>query len=111
MEISVEKQGEVTVAAVEGSIDAMTSATLNEAFEEQVAAGNVKLVADLSRVSYTSSAGLRVLLGVTKDSRSKGGDLRLAEVQPNVLKVLELSGFTSILKVMNSVKDAVDSYS
>ena len=73
--------------------------------------GNVKLVAELSKVSYTSSAGLRVLLGATKDSRSKGGDLRLAGVQPNVLKVLELSGFTSILKVLDSLEEAVNSYS
>ena len=111
MEVRVEKQGDVTVAAVEGSIDAMTAATLSEAFEQQIAAGNIKLVADLSQVSYTSSAGLRVLLGATKNSRSKGGDLRLAGVQPKVLKVLELSGFTSILKVLDTLEEAVASYS
>jgi anti-anti-sigma factor len=111
MEIKIEQQEGVTVAAVEGSIDAMTSATLAEAFDAQIAAGNVKLVAELSKVSYTSSAGLRVLLGATKDSRSNGGDLRLAGVQPNVLKVLELSGFTSILKVLDSLEEAVNSYS
>lgn len=111
MEIRIEQHGEITVAAVEGSIDAMTSGALGEAFDEQISAGRVKLVADLREVSYTSSAGLRVLLGATKDSRSKGGDLRLSGVQPNVMKVLDLSGFTSILKVLDNLEDAISSYS
>ena len=111
MEIKIEQRGDITVAAVEGSIDAMTSAALGAAFDKEISAGNVKLVADMSEVSYTSSAGLRVLLGATKDSRSKGGDLRLAEVQANVFKVLDLSGFTSILKVLDTLDEAIASYS
>jgi hypothetical protein len=35
-------------------------------------------------VDYTSSAGLRVLLAVVKEARSRGGDVRLAAVRDNV---------------------------
>jgi anti-anti-sigma factor len=62
-------------------------------------------------VDYTSSAGLRVLLGAIKDTRSQGGDLRLTGVQPDVLKVLNLSGFTNILKMFETVDSAIASYS
>jgi anti-sigma B factor antagonist len=61
-------------------------------------------------VLYTSSAGLRALLATVKDARSRGGDLRLAAVNPAVRKVLDLSGFTSILKVYDEVDEAVASY-
>ena len=73
-------------------------------------AGHHDLVADFSEVDYTSSAGLRVLLGTVKHARSRGGDLRLARPHPEVLKVLNLSGFTSILRVFDTVDDAVESF-
>ena len=75
-----------------------------------IAKGNIKLVADFSGVDYTSSAGLRVLLSAIKETRSQGGDMRLAGVQPDVLKVLNLSGFTSILKIFDTTDLAVASF-
>jgi anti-sigma B factor antagonist len=77
---------------------------------EHVVAGSVRLVADFKAVDYTSSAGLRSLLGALKDSRRQGGDLRLAAVQSSVLRVLSISGFTSIIKVFDDVDSAVASY-
>ena len=61
-------------------------------------------------MDYTSSAGLRVLLGTVKRARSGGGDLRLAGPNPDVRKVLDLSGFTGILKVFETVDDALASF-
>lgn len=111
MEIHDRQVGNVTVIALKGSIDAMTAPKITEFIQGQVAKGNIKLVADLEGVDYTSSAGLRVLLGAIKDTRSQGGDLRLVGVQPDVLKVLSLSGFTNILKMFDNVDAAVASYS
>ena len=79
MDVTVEQQGDVSVVSVTGSIDALTSDQLTQAFEEQIGAGQVSLVADFTGVDYTSSAGLRALLGAMKSSRSGGGDLRLAQ--------------------------------
>jgi anti-anti-sigma factor len=62
-------------------------------------------------VDYTSSAGLRVLLGAIKDTRALGGDIRLAGIQPDVQKVLNLSGFTNILKVFDTLDEATASFS
>jgi anti-anti-sigma factor len=111
MDIHDRQIGDVTVLSLKGSIDAMTAPKITEFIQGQVAKGNIRLVADLEGVDYTSSAGLRVLLGAIKETRSQGGDLRLTGVQPDVLKVLTLSGFTNILKMFNDVDAAVTSYS
>ena len=110
MEVQDKKINEVTVLSLKGSIDALTAPMITEHIQGLVARGNVKLVANLSGVDYTSSAGLRVLLGAIKDTRSQGGDMRLANVQPDVMKVLNLSGFTNILKLYDDVDIAVASY-
>jgi len=110
MEIAVRNEGGVTIVELTGSLDGSTAETLLQSLTEQVSAGQVRLVADFSHVEYTSSAGLRALLGSLKDARQHGGDLRLAAVIPAVFRVLQLSGFTGILKTYDDVATAVRSY-
>jgi anti-sigma B factor antagonist len=110
MEIKDKQVEGVTIITLVGSIDALTAPQITEFIQAQVAKGNTKLVADLNGVDYTSSAGLRVLLGAIKETRTQSGDLRLAGIQPDVQKVLTLSGFTNILKTFDSTDSAVASY-
>lgn len=111
MEIKDKQVDGVTVLSLTGSIDAMTAPKITEFIQGQIAKGSTKLVAEMSGVDYTSSAGLRVLLGAIKETRALGGDLRLTGVQPDVLKVLNLSGFTNILKMFDALDAAIASYS
>jgi anti-sigma B factor antagonist len=111
MEIREKQVNDVTIITIMGSIDALTAPTITEYINMLVSNDNIKLVADFGGVDYTSSAGLRVLLGAVKITRSKGGDLYLADIQPDVEKVLKLSGFTSILKIYPDVDSAVNSFS
>lgn len=111
MEIKDKQVDGVTIITLAGSIDAMTAPKITEFIQGHIAKGDTKLIADLSGVDYTSSAGLRVLLGAIKETRAQSGDLRLTGVQQDVLKVLTLSGFTNILKMFDSLDAALASYS
>ena len=110
METSVEQRGDVVALHITGAVDANTAEGLQQIFMRQVASGHHRLVADLAGVDYTSSAGLRVLLATVKDTRSRGGDLRLAAPHADVRKVLDLSGFSRILRVFATVDEAVQSF-
>jgi anti-sigma B factor antagonist len=110
MELSSESLGSTTVIHVSGSVDSLTADALLAALQSHVDDGRVRLVCDLSAVEYTSSAGLRALLATLKATRQQGGDFRLAAVRPSVHRVLELSGFTSILKLYGDVDAAVESF-
>lgn len=110
MDATVEKVGNVALVRVSGSVDGLTADSLQTTFREQVESGSARVVADLGGVEYTSSAGLRALLATVKLARQQGGDLRLAAVQPAVLRVLDLSGFTTILKLYPDVEAAVESF-
>jgi anti-sigma B factor antagonist len=50
------------------------------------------------------------LLETVKETRQRGGDLRLAAVQPDVRRVLDLAGFTHILKLYGDIDEAVASF-
>ena len=78
MEILDRQINGVTVIALTGSIDALTAPAIAESINGIISRGEINLVADFQGIDYTSSAGLRVLLGAVKETRSRGGDLRLA---------------------------------
>lgn len=110
MKVEFESRGDVSVVTITGSIDSLTAEALLSQLHTHVADGHVYLVADFGGVDYTSSAGLRVLLSTVKETRRGGGDLRLATVNQRVFKVLELSGFTTIIKFYDGVDVAIASY-
>lgn len=110
MNIEFEPHGDVSVVVISGSVDSLTANDLLSNLHEHVMVGNLRLVANLAGVDYTSSAGLRALLATVKQARRGGGDLRLACINGNVRKVLELSGFTTIMKLFDDVDAAVASY-
>jgi anti-sigma B factor antagonist len=110
MEITFREVDQVTVVSISGSVDGLTAEDLLGALGTHVRSGRTRLVADFAEVDYTSSAGLRALLTTMKEVRQRGGDFRLAAVRAEVHRVLELSGFTSILKLYGDVDSAVASY-
>ncbi len=110
MEVTLTERDNATIVKITGSVDRLTAEQLSASLAAPIADGRVRLVADFSSVNYTSSAGLRSLLGAVNDSRRKGGDLRIAGLQPQVERVLSLAGFTGIIKIFADVESAVASY-
>jgi anti-anti-sigma factor len=72
--------------------------------------GRCQRVADPEQLNNTSSVG-SALLGPVKEARRQGDDLRLGAPQPEVHKLLKLSGFARIMNVFPETDLAVASYS
>lgn len=110
METTVISRGQVTVVVLGGTIDAVNAFSVSETLKQQSEEGRLQLVVDLGRVSYLSSAGIAALLSGLKDVRDLKGDLRVANAQKNVYKILEMAGITEITQFFTSVEAAVKSY-
>lgn len=110
MEIDFREVEGIGVLCIEGELDALTAPELTKFFDTRVGDKYPNLVADLQELNYSSSAGIRVFLGLARSSRQNGGDLRLAAVQPAVDKVFKLSKFDRIIKIFPGVDDAINSY-
>ena len=110
MEITFTEDGPAVVAHISGSIDGLTAEALQTALNGALQKGQHRIVADFAGVDYTSSAGLRVILATVKEARRAGGDFRLAAVRPAVMRVLELSGFGSVLKIYPDTEAALASF-
>lgn len=111
MEIKINYVGDVAVIGINGELDAQSSPELTNFFNNEIAVNCVNFVADLQGLAYSSSAGIRIFLGLARDTRQKGGDLRIADVQPQVDKIFKLSKFDRIVQIYPTVEEALQSFS
>ena len=99
------------VIHAEGRVDSQTAPRLNIAFDALIESGRFHIVLDLSRVSFFSSAGLRVLINSQKTcKRYNRGEIVLAAVPANVASALDLAGFTQLFNIFEDVTAAVGSF-
>jgi anti-anti-sigma factor len=110
MELSVKLAENVYILTLKGELDARTAPQLTRFFHEKITLEPPQVVADLKGLEYSSSAGIRAFLGMARETRHRGGDLRIAEVLPGVEKVFKLSKFDKIVRIFSSVEDAIDSF-
>lgn len=107
LDITVRKASEDTaVVAVAGEIDVYTSPALQSRLVEVLRDGSSSVILDLSNVTFLDSTGLGVLITALKRCRSADGDLTLVTAQPNVLKVLEITGLNDVFQVRSSLDDS-----
>jgi anti-anti-sigma factor len=99
--------GDITVVLIPQRLDAGTAQAAESDLRAILARSPGKMILDFSGTDYVASAGLRVLLVITRDTMRAGGKVILAGIRPAVLKVFEMAGFTSIFSICASREEAV----
>lgn len=101
---------DVVVMPIKGRVDAVTSPHISAQVREHIANGARHLLVDLSNVSFLSSSGLRALLLIRKELMTQGGELRLSTLQPQVLEVFVLTGFTQVFAIHATQEEALAAF-
>ena len=85
----------VVYGTLSGRLD--TVAAQSTDISEFIANADKKILFDCSELNFISSAGLRLLLNLYKECRGKGGSITLKSVPPTVMRVFQVSGFTTMM--------------
>ncbi len=110
MQISVKTTNEVKVLAFEGSLDTGTSPDVQQQLTRLIEEGETKILVNLEKLDYISSAGLRVLLVVAKQLKKTDGELRICSLNEVVKEVFDISGFDMILPISTSESEALEGF-
>jgi anti-sigma B factor antagonist len=111
MEITQRVEGDVTVFVPDGRIDTLAAEQLDEVLQAALAEGKYKIVVDMSKVEYISSAGLRSLAAVLVKCRDEGGDMKLAALNERVTRVFKIIGFDLLMSVTDTPEGAIAAFS
>ena len=68
---------DVAVISIDGFLDAHTAPQFEQALQQEIADGRVKLVVDCAKLTYISSAGLGVFMGFIEEVREQRGDIKV----------------------------------
>jgi len=107
MEITKEEINDALEIDIKGRIDAYWSDHLSRTITEVIHEGTYKIRLNLADATYISSDGILVLLKYQNQLDTLGGSLIITNVSEGVKKVLEISGFQSLLSV-GETTEAID---
>ncbi len=106
MEIKIDRQDDIMVLSLSGRMDAVSSPAFDKELERLISESNKRFILDLSALDYISSAGLRSILLVSKRLKQEGGALLLSCLKDMVKEVFDISGFSSIIPIYDTVESA-----
>ena len=107
MELEKQMRGPVTVISLNGELDSTTSPRVQQGLDELIPLHGLVLL-DLSRTTYMSSAGLRVLLLVYRLCQQVDTKVMVSGLASDVRAVMAATGFLSFFSVADSVDEGVE---
>ncbi|HEY5731467.1 MAG TPA: STAS domain-containing protein [Anaerolineales bacterium] len=108
MEISVQEFKHCDMITVKGRVDSATAPQLAQALEAANEGGKYKLVVNMEKLEYMSSAGFRALLAAQRTCKKYNrGEVVLTLVPVRIREALELAGFTELFKTFDDTLTAV----
>jgi anti-sigma B factor antagonist len=108
--ITRSREGDVSVLALNGYLDAYTAPQFEKTIQEEFDAGHVRVVADCTALTYISSAGLGVFMSFIEDIRGAGGDIKICCVAPNVYQVFEILGLPELFDIVPERAHAIQRF-
>lgn len=107
MKIKTRDENDIKVVYLEGEMDTNTSPVVMSELDELRNSGVKKMLLNLEKLDFISSAGLRVLLATAQQLKTSGGDLRVCELNKEIKEVFDISGFSTLLMVFDNEAKAI----
>lgn len=109
MNVVITEEGDISTIKLDGSIDGKTAPVVREQIAPTLE-NAVKVILDMTKVGYLSSAGLRLLLVMYREFASKKGKLVLLNVSPEIQSVMSHTGFLNFFTLASSETDAMRAF-
>ncbi|WP_024545272.1 STAS domain-containing protein [Picosynechococcus sp. NKBG15041c] len=105
MQISLQTIDDLQIASLTGDIDASTAPIVTEQILP-IIKPSAKIILDMTKVAYMSSAGLRMLLSLHRQSTGQNSILVIVGLSEDVQDTMAVTGFLSFFKTYSSLEEA-----
>ena len=111
MEFKSKKIGKNTLVQLNGRLDITHSDEVDVKLAKDVQSGEGDIIINLSGISYISSSGIRVFVGLVRELEKQERKLKLCEITPPVKKVFDVVELLDLFEVYQTEEEAVASLS
>lgn len=91
------------VLQLDGSLDTSTTGNLDEILDLLIGQGHKRIVVDLNKVDYVSSAGWRSFLGAVRSATDRQIGLLFVGMRPTVKDVFDLLGLERVIEAHETI--------
>jgi anti-anti-sigma factor len=110
VEVTTRDENDVKVVQIEGELDTGSSPEAQKQLDQLRERGAKKILLNMAKLDFISSAGLRVLLATAQELKHDGGDLRVCSLNESVKEIFDLSGFSTLLMVLDNEEKALSGF-
>jgi anti-sigma B factor antagonist len=98
------------VLHIDGDIDAHTTKVLQKYVGDLFAQGKYKLIFDVSKVNYMSSAGASLFIVILNEAKENAGNMVIMNIQPGVKNVFDLLGLSPMFLIVENMRTALSAF-
>jgi anti-sigma B factor antagonist len=98
MSFSLARNGQAVEVIIEGELVVDSSRELKQAILEELDGGARRVRIDLERAGYIDSAGLAMLVSLSKRFREAGAELRLAHLNGDLRTLFQLTKLDTLFR-------------
>ena len=106
LKVDVTKKGDNYLVVLQGRLDSATWSSCEERLQPLLAGGVRGVTFDLGGLEFISSMGIRTILRVRKAVEAGNGKVVLANMQPPIAKVFEITAVLPKERIFASVEEA-----
>ncbi|MEM8637600.1 MAG: anti-sigma factor antagonist [Cyanobacteria bacterium P01_G01_bin.54] len=103
MKIEIKTVGDIQIIALSGDIDANTAPTVQQRVLP-LAVARSKILLNLTEVPYMSSAGLRLLLALYRQTTARDGQLVLVGLAQEIRRTMAVTGFLGFFTTCDTLE-------
>ena len=110
MRIKTQDYNDVTVVELQGELDCEVSGQLRNTITDVVSAGRTGIVLHMSGIGFIDSEGLSLLLWIKGYCAENNCQFRIAGLDENCSKILEITCLNSEFDLYSELAEAVKSF-
>ena len=111
MEITIRTQEQVKIIKLRGALKLGESLDqLSETLNDQLGAGEIRLILDLEEVPMIDSSGIGLLVRALTSMKQRGGSIKLLKPSKFVLQTLKLVSLVKLFEIFDDLPQAVASF-
>jgi anti-anti-sigma factor len=103
-------ESDVTVLDIKGEVDAYTAKVLDKTLMDLLNKGQLRIVMDVSEMSFISSAGIRAILYAHREAVQLGGVVRIAGPTDRIRRIFEIAGFPELIEITDELQEAITNW-
>ena len=96
MKTEIQQQGDTVTAILEGRLDTAAAPETEKEIQPLYELTGQTIVFDCSKLEYISSSGLRIFLGVLKNTKPKGSRVSIIGLNPDLKNIFAMTGFNHL---------------